>query len=202
MPCHPARGPDRLAALRRPHGETTVDLSDAADARVLAESAGRRHSPLRRGELADGRCRCWSGGASRPNREHRLLGELPTYVFNCCRGEPHPLLAFPGYLRDAWGLESRAEVPRHALGLALRRNRSGTASPCRRFRRREGRASRYELPELGVGARSGNATGSRRAGRGRTASPRSPRRYRRASRMTPSWRIAAAVSQASPRGPA
>jgi hypothetical protein len=55
------------------------------------------------------------------NREHRLLGELPTYVFNCWRGEPHPLLAFPGYLRDAWGLESRAEVPRHALTLAVRR---------------------------------------------------------------------------------
>ena len=64
------------------------------------------------------------------NREHRLLGELPTYVFNCWRGEPHPLLAFPGYLRDAWGLESRAEVPRHALMLAVRRAKA--AIPGRR----------------------------------------------------------------------
>jgi len=64
------------------------------------------------------------------NREHRLLGELPTYVFNCWRGEPHPLLAFPGYLRDAWGLESRAEVPRHALTLAVRRAKA--AIPGRR----------------------------------------------------------------------
>lgn len=57
-------------------------------------------------------------------RQHRLLGELPTYVFNCLRGEPHPLVAFPGYLRDAWGLESLAEVPRHALRLVLWRVRS------------------------------------------------------------------------------
>ncbi len=61
------------------------------------------------------------------NREHRLLGELPTYVFNCWRGEPQPLRAFPGYLRDAWGLESRAAVPRHALTLALRRARAAIA---------------------------------------------------------------------------
>jgi hypothetical protein len=54
-------------------------------------------------------------------REHPRLGEMPTYVFNCLRGEPRPLLAFPGYLRDAWGLESVAAVPRHALDLALRR---------------------------------------------------------------------------------
>ena len=64
------------------------------------------------------------------NREHRLLGELPTYVFNCWRGEPHALLAFPDYLRDAWGLESRAEVPRHALTLAVRRAKA--AIPGRR----------------------------------------------------------------------
>lgn len=62
-------------------------------------------------------------------REHRLLGELPAYVFNCFRGEPHPLTAFPGYLRDAWGLESLAEVPRHALRLALRRVRFAMAGP-------------------------------------------------------------------------
>lgn len=55
------------------------------------------------------------------SREHRLLGELPTYVFNCLRGERRPLLAFPGYLRDAWGLESLAAVPGHALALAVRR---------------------------------------------------------------------------------
>jgi putative nucleotidyltransferase-like protein len=55
------------------------------------------------------------------SREHRLLGELPTYVFNCLREEPRPLLAFPGYLRDAWGLESMAAVPGHALALAVRR---------------------------------------------------------------------------------
>lgn len=55
------------------------------------------------------------------NRELRLLGELPTYVFNCWRGELHPLLALPGYLRDAWGLTSRADVPGHAMTLALRR---------------------------------------------------------------------------------
>ncbi len=67
-------------------------------------------------------------------REHRLLGELPTYVFNCLRGEPHPLLAFPGYLRDAWGLESLAAVPRHALALAARRVRSMVAGPRRRPR--------------------------------------------------------------------
>ncbi len=61
------------------------------------------------------------------NREHRLLGELPTYVLNCWRGETHPLLAFPGYLRDAWGLESQAAVPRHALSLALRRAKAAVA---------------------------------------------------------------------------
>jgi hypothetical protein len=60
-------------------------------------------------------------------REHPRLGEMPTYVFNCFRGEPRPLLAFPGYLRDAWGLESLAQVPRHALDLALRRARAAPA---------------------------------------------------------------------------
>lgn len=54
-------------------------------------------------------------------REHPVLGELPTYVFNCLRGERRPLLALPGYLRDAWDLGSLAEVPRRALVLALRR---------------------------------------------------------------------------------
>ena len=54
-------------------------------------------------------------------REQRLLGELPTYVFNCLRAEPHPLRAFPGYLRDAWELPSLTDVPACALRLALRR---------------------------------------------------------------------------------
>ena len=64
-------------------------------------------------------------------REHRLLGELPTYVFNCLRGERQPLLAFPGYLRDAWGLISLRDVGRHAAARAGRRLRAvmrGTAS--------------------------------------------------------------------------
>jgi hypothetical protein len=71
-------------------------------------------------------------------REHRLLGELPAYVFNCLRGEAHPLLALPGYLRDAWGLRSLAGVPRHALALAARRLR--TAAPRPRGRRRAPRS--------------------------------------------------------------
>ncbi len=62
-------------------------------------------------------------------REHRLLGELPTYVFNCLRGERQPVLALPGYLRDAWGLESLRTVPRHALGLASERIRLALANP-------------------------------------------------------------------------
>jgi hypothetical protein len=63
-------------------------------------------------------------------REHRVLGELPTYVFNCLRGEPRPMLALPGYLRDAWGLASVGEVVPHALSLAARRVR--TAIPLKR----------------------------------------------------------------------
>jgi hypothetical protein len=62
-------------------------------------------------------------------REHRLLGELPTYVFNCFRGERWPVLALPGYLRDAWGLESLRTVPRHALGLASTRIQRALANP-------------------------------------------------------------------------
>jgi Uncharacterised nucleotidyltransferase len=68
------------------------------------------------------------------SREHRLLGELPAYVFNCFRGEPHPLRALPGYLRDAWGLGSLAEVPRHALMLAGRRVRAAMSHSRRRPR--------------------------------------------------------------------
>lgn len=66
------------------------------------------------------------------SREHRLLGELPTYVFNCLRGEAHPVRAFPGYLRDAWGLTSLAAVPRHALALAVHRVRRALLGPGRR----------------------------------------------------------------------
>jgi len=68
------------------------------------------------------------------SREHRLLGELPTYVFNCLRGEPHPLRALPGYLRDAWGLASLAQVPPHALALAGRRLRAAITPPRGRLR--------------------------------------------------------------------
>jgi hypothetical protein len=67
-------------------------------------------------------------------RAHPLLGELPTYAFNCFRGERRPVLALPGYLRDAWGLESSATVARHALGLASRRIRLVLASSRRHWR--------------------------------------------------------------------
>lgn len=56
-------------------------------------------------------------------REHRLLGELPAYVFNCFRGERRPLVALPRYLQDAWGLESLTQVPPHLVERALRRVR-------------------------------------------------------------------------------
>ncbi len=56
-------------------------------------------------------------------REHRVLGELPTYVFNCLRAEPRPLRALPGFLRDAWGLESLGGATLHAMALAGRRLR-------------------------------------------------------------------------------
>jgi len=59
--------------------------------------------------------------------EHPLLGELPVYLFNCLRGESRPLRSLPGYLRDAWGLESLITVVPHALRLAARRVRAVTA---------------------------------------------------------------------------
>jgi hypothetical protein len=59
-------------------------------------------------------------------REHPLLGELPVYLFNCLRGESRPLLSLPGYLRDAWGLESLTTVVPHAFRLATRRVRALT----------------------------------------------------------------------------
>jgi hypothetical protein len=65
-------------------------------------------------------------------REQRLLGELPTYLFNCFRGERRPVLALPGYLRDAWGLPSLGTVPRHALGLASERLRMALGCPRKR----------------------------------------------------------------------
>jgi hypothetical protein len=57
------------------------------------------------------------------SRDHRLLGEFPTYVFNCLRGERQPLLALPRYLQQAWGLESLKQVPLHLVGRAMRRVR-------------------------------------------------------------------------------
>ncbi|HXJ82307.1 MAG TPA: nucleotidyltransferase family protein [Candidatus Methylomirabilis sp.] len=57
-------------------------------------------------------------------REHRLLGELPAYLFNCFRGERHPLLALPRYLQHAWDLESARQVPPHLVGRAVRRVRT------------------------------------------------------------------------------
>jgi hypothetical protein len=80
-------------------------------ASVIAELANRSVSALERFEY---RIR---------NREHRLLGELPTYVCNCFRIEPRPFRALPGYLQQAWGLDSLREVPRHALTRAMRRLR-------------------------------------------------------------------------------
>ena len=95
--------------------------------------------------------------------EHRLLGELPTYVFNCLRGEPHPIRAFPGYLRDAWGLASLAEVPPHALALAGRRLRAAmfTSAIARAPRRsRSGRAEEARLSLLGPSPSGGGEESS------------------------------------------
>ena len=57
------------------------------------------------------------------NREHRLLGEFPTYLFNCFRGEGRSLLALPRYLQHAWGLESLKQMPPHLVRRAMRRVR-------------------------------------------------------------------------------
>jgi hypothetical protein len=76
---------------------------------VEADLARRRVSPL---ERLEHRVR---------SRERRVLGEFAAYVFNCARGERHPLLAFPGYLRDAWDLPSTGRVLPHALALVARR---------------------------------------------------------------------------------
>jgi len=80
-------------------------------AAVIAELANRPVAALERFEY---RIR---------NREHRLLGELPTYVCNCFRAEPRPFRALPGYLQQAWGLDSLREVPQHALVRAMHRLR-------------------------------------------------------------------------------
>ena len=111
-----------ILRMRQMLGYLRKTLGVAIPSSVEAELADRPVSALERLEYGV------------RTREHRLLGELPTYVFNCFRGEPHPLLAFPGYLRDAWGLESLAEVPGHALGLASQRIRLAMASPRKRLR--------------------------------------------------------------------
>ena len=65
-------------------------------------------------------------------REHRILGELPTYWCHHRRSEGgagvRGVLGFPRYLGDAWGVKSPAQVPRAAIlraaarvGAALRR---------------------------------------------------------------------------------
>ena len=100
---------DMLAYLRASLG---VDIPTSVEAELTA-------APVSMLERLEHRVR---------TREHRLLGELPTYVFNCFRGERRPVLALPGYLRDAWGLQSLRTVPRHALGLASARIRLALAS--------------------------------------------------------------------------
>jgi hypothetical protein len=88
-------------------------------AAVIAELANRPVSALERFEY---RIR---------SREHRLLGELPTYVCNCFRIERRPFRALPAYLQQAWGLDSLREVPQHALTRAMHRVRM-TVSGARR----------------------------------------------------------------------
>ena len=75
------------------------------------------------------------------DREHRLLGELPTYVFNCFRAEPQPIRRFPVIFATRGG-SSRSEVPPHALALAGRRLRAAMSPP-----RARPRASRSESGE-------------------------------------------------------
>ena len=56
-------------------------------------------------------------------REHRVLGELPTYWCHHRRSEEGAglsgALGFPAYLRDALRLESAAHLPRAAAGRAI-----------------------------------------------------------------------------------
>jgi hypothetical protein len=55
-------------------------------------------------------------------REHRLLGELPTYWCHYRRTDERAgLLGFPAYLKDALRLKSAADLPRAAAGRALAR---------------------------------------------------------------------------------
>lgn len=60
-------------------------------------------------------------------REHRMLGELPTYWCHHRRsgegGGLQGVLGFPAYLRDAWGLRSPADLPRAATSRAVVRVR-------------------------------------------------------------------------------
>jgi hypothetical protein len=61
------------------------------------------------------------------SREHRLLGELPTYWCNYLRARPGGMLrplGFARYLQRAWALESPSDVPRRALALAAQRLRT------------------------------------------------------------------------------
>ena len=58
-------------------------------------------------------------------REHRLLGELPTYWCHYRRTDEGAglwgVLGFPAYLKDALRLKSAADLPRAAAGRALAR---------------------------------------------------------------------------------
>jgi len=58
-------------------------------------------------------------------REHRLLGELPTYWCHHRRSDEgaglRGVLRFPRYLGDAWGLRSLADVPRAGIRRATAR---------------------------------------------------------------------------------
>jgi len=56
-------------------------------------------------------------------REHRVLGELPAYWCHHRRSAEgaglRGLLGFPGYLKDAWGVRSAADLPRAATRRAI-----------------------------------------------------------------------------------
>lgn len=105
-----------LLRMRRMLAYLRQALGAGIPPEVVTELAGRPVSML---ERLEHRVR---------TRRHHVLGELPVYAFNCLRGERHPLLAFPGYLRDAWELESLADVLPHALSLASRRFAAARAS--------------------------------------------------------------------------
>jgi hypothetical protein len=96
--------------------ETLCYLSSAMGASipadVLQRLSGLPVSPLERLER---RLR---------NRAHPRLGELPLYWCNYVRARPRAVLrplGFARYLQAAWDLPSLADVPGHALALAVRR---------------------------------------------------------------------------------